>query len=158
MDPVTGQVTAEREVNGSVLDVVASDGALFVTIRTSSGEVLLRLAQRTLAGRHTWQVLNSDTYFGRGTMALAGGELWVASGDRLDRFSLPHVVMTQTIELPGAASSDVTTDPAGSALVVSEADEGGTGMLGARPGDRSPARNLIVDIRDRGPLRERDHR
>lgn len=132
VDPATGQVKAEREVNGSVLDVVASDGFLFVTTRTSSGEDLLRLAQRTLAESRSWQVLKSDTYFGQGTMALAGGGLWVASGDRLDRFSLPHVVMTKTIELLGAASSDVTTDSTGSVLVVTKADEGGTGMLERR--------------------------
>lgn len=133
IDGTTGQVKLEREFNATILNATAASGSLFVTTRSAIGEGLVRLNPRNLAETGNWKVIDSGVgFFGRGSLAYAGGALWVAGGDRLDRLSLSRDVVTASIALPGAASSDVATDSTGSVLVVSEANSGGIGHIERR--------------------------
>jgi hypothetical protein len=69
---------------------------------------------------------------GEGFLALAGAGLWVSGGDRLLRLSLPDGRVTASIVLRGETSSDIGADPAGTVLVVGEADDGGEGRIERR--------------------------
>jgi hypothetical protein len=61
---------------------------------------------------------------GGGSLALAGGGLWVAGEDRLLRLSLPEGNVIASVPLPGANRSDVASNAAGTILVLGEANDG----------------------------------
>ena len=137
VDRATGRVEAQRALGGGFGSAQAADGSLFVTTFTGSGssivETLVRLNPSTLAEVGHWEIRHAGPDFlGPGQTALAGGGLWVAGGDRLERFSLPRGRITASIRLPGAVASDVTADSAGTVLVVSEADHDGIGRIERR--------------------------
>jgi len=122
VNSTTGRIEATRRLGATFDQAVAAGGSLYVGISTPSsrpGEALLRLNARTLAVTRRW----SD--FGEGgSLALAGGGLWVTGQDRLLRLSLPEGNVTASVALPGANRSDVASNAAGTILVVGEADQG----------------------------------
>ncbi len=64
----------------------------------------------------------------------------MAGGNRLLHLSLPEGRITASIILPGAASSDLSANSAGTVLVVGEADSGGHGAVQRR----DPATGAIL--------------
>ena len=52
-------------------------------------------------------------------LAVVGGGLWVAGGDRLLRLSVPAGAVTASLPLPAAATSQVAADSPGTVLVLS---------------------------------------
>lgn len=136
IDHATGKVAVQRALEGFFLSALAYDNSLFVTTRSAAREpvVVLRLNPQTL--RETGRSQLPDGGYdltGGGSMAVAGGNLWVAAGDRLDRLSFTRGAATAvSMALPGADSSDVTMNSAGSVLVVGEANQGGMGHIERR--------------------------
>jgi hypothetical protein len=73
---------------------------------------------------------------GGANLAVAGGGLWVAVGDKLQRRSLPGGQVTAQVTLRGADNSMVAASPAGTVLLDGEAHEG-IGAVAAVPHRRS---------------------
>jgi hypothetical protein len=122
VNSTTGRIEATRRLGAAFDQAVAIDGSLYVGVSTPTsnpGEALLRLNARTLAVTRRWSELGEG-----GSLALAGGGLWVTGGDRLLRLSLPGGNVIASVALPGADRSDVASNAAGTILVVGEADEG----------------------------------
>ncbi len=122
VNSTTGRIEATRRLGAAFDQAVAVGGSLYVGISTTSskpGEALLRLNARTLVVTRRWSDLE-----GGGSLALAGGGLWVAGEDRLLRLSLSEGNVIASVSLPGANRSDVASNAAGTILVVGEADEG----------------------------------
>jgi len=135
IDPTTGRVDKERSLSAGFLSATAAHNSLFVTTQTPTNsaitENLLRLDPRTLAETGHWQVSGAG-FGGEGLMALAGGGLWVAGGDRLARFSFSKGRITTSITLSAASSSSVTTNSAGTVLVVTKANQQALGQIERR--------------------------
>lgn len=90
--------------------------------------------QRSWSWRRRRQVAASRGFAGYvgGSIAVAGGGLWVTGGNRLLRLSLPGGQVVISIPLPGAASSDVASNATGTVLVVGEATDLGVGSIERR--------------------------
>lgn len=66
--------------------------------------------------------------------AVAGGGIWVAGGNRLLHLSLPGGRVLDSSTLPGAVSSDLSANAAGTVLTVGQADSGGGAVQRRDPG------------------------
>jgi hypothetical protein len=135
VDQVTGAIRAAHLlVPGQVGTPLAAGGWLWVPVVSPAGWSLLRLDPVGLTGTG---VLSAGGGSGEGVgrsshLAVAGGALWVAAGDRLLRVSLTTGQVIAAISLPGAYSSDVTANQGGTILVASEANDGGLGWVQRR--------------------------
>jgi hypothetical protein len=133
VDPATGQVEAARPLGAAFGQAIGAGAALWVMTWTMTGEKLLRLSPETLGLTGRWRI-------GRGggqrlaaqVLAVAGGGIWVAGGNRLLHLSLPGGRVLDSIILPGAASSDLSANAAGTVLAVGEADSSGRGAVQRR--------------------------
>jgi hypothetical protein len=133
VDPASGRVEAARQLGAAFGQAIAASGALWVVTTAGPNETLLRLNPQTLkltGQRQIGGASNQGT--AANSLAAAGGGLWAARGNLLLRLSLPGAQVTTSIILPGAASSDLSADAAGTVLVVGEADSGGRGAVQRR--------------------------
>lgn len=122
VNSTTGRIEATRRLGAAFDQAVAVGDSLYVGISTTSskpGEALLRLNARNLVVTRRWSHLGEG-----GSLALAGGGLWVAGEDRLLHLSLPGGNVIASVALPGANRSDVASNAAGTILVVGEANDG----------------------------------
>ena len=136
VDQATGAIEATHRFGPGYLGApLAAAGWLWVAISTVAGESLLRMNPASLAVTQNLRVGSDSSQGGLGPgdqLALAGGALWVAAGNQLLRVSLPGGQVTARIALPGAVTSGVDASADGSVLIVSEADNGGSGSLQRR--------------------------
>ena len=136
VDAASGRVEAERSLGAGFEQAVVAAGALWVmttSLPTLEDQVLLRLNPDTLEPTGRWQVVTGGwPHWAAQVLAVAGGGLWVAAGNRLLRLSLPGGTITASIDLAGAASSDLSANAAGTVLVVGESDDGGIGAVQRR--------------------------
>jgi hypothetical protein len=136
VDAASGRVEAARYLGAAFEQAVLAAGALWVATATGStpaAEVLLRLNPDTLEVTGRWRVGTGGwPRWAAQVLAVAGGGLWVAGGNRLLHLSLPGGTITASIALPGAAISDLSANAAGTVLVVGEADSGGSGAAQRR--------------------------
>ena len=168
VDAATGRVEAARYLGAAFEQAIVAAGALWVATATGStpaATMLLRLNPDTLQLTGRWQVETGGApNWAAQVLVVAGGGLWVVGGDRLLHLSLPGGTIIASIALPGAASSDLSANAAGTVLVVGEADSGGrgepvrvelaVGVLRQRAGGRGRAdRRGAVRARDQGPGR-----
>jgi hypothetical protein len=131
----SGAVEAVHRLSpGYVGTPLAAGGWLWVTTATSAGESLLRLNPVGLAVTGDLPVSGGSVPgIGSGShLAVAGGALWAAGGDRLLRVSLTTGRVIATVPLPGAYTSGVAANGKGTVLVVSEANVGGIGSVQRR--------------------------
>jgi hypothetical protein len=138
IDVTTGQVLASRRISGFVVQVLPAGGYLWVVTSSATNRAtLLKLNRRTLWPAAGWHQMPLSAQSTEGyTLAVAGGWLWVADGDRLLRLSLPAGSPTLSVPLPGAGSSDVSADPSGTFLLDGEAGpDGGPGAIQRRDPD-----------------------
>jgi len=111
----------------------AAAGALWVAMSAPAGEEVLRLNPDTLRLTRRWHLgTGGGQPYGAQVLAVAGGGLWADGGNRLLHLSLPAGSILDSIVLPGAASSDMSANAAGTVLVVGEADSGGSGAVELR--------------------------
>jgi hypothetical protein len=134
VDQATGAIEATRLLTaGQAGTPLSAGGWLWVPVATQAGESLLRLNPASLAEAGNLAVPGSHLGLGRGShLAAAGDALWVATGARLLRVSLITGQVLASIPLPGAYTSDVAANKAGTVLVVSEANDGGIGSVQRR--------------------------
>jgi len=124
VDPVTGGVRAVRRLGSAFDQAVLAVDALWVTTTRGLTSWLWRLDPDSLAVRSRKLLPGSGQNDGIvGTMALAGGWLWVGNSDRLDRVLPATSEVTAAVPVPGAQGIDVAADPAGRVLIVSEGHE-----------------------------------
>lgn len=134
VDRATGSIDATRRLGGTFAAALTVAGSLWVTTSSGTGlpqapGTLWRLDPKTLAVRSRQQLRsNADN----GSMAVAGGDLWVAAGAWLERVSLPSGRLQTTVAVRGAASSSVAANAAGTVLVVGEAQNSGAGTVERR--------------------------
>ena len=135
-DQATGAIEATRRlVAGYPGTPLAAGGWLWLTISTAAGEQLLRMnpAPLTVAGEISMGAVSYQDLAGRGgDLAVAGGALWAADGNRLLRVSLPAGRVTAAVPLPGAFTSVLSASAGGTVLAVGEADDGGLGSVQRR--------------------------
>jgi hypothetical protein len=133
VDAASGRVEAARRLGAAFEQAVWAAGALWVAASTPAAETLLRLNPDTLKLTGRWQVgTGAGQHWAAQVLVVAGGGLWAAGGNRLLHLSLPGGTITASIALPGAASSDLSANAAGTVLVVGEADSGGRGAVQRR--------------------------
>jgi hypothetical protein len=136
VDEASGRVEAARRLGAAFEQAVLAAGALWVAVSTGStpaAQTLLRLNPETLKLTGRWRVgTGGDQPWAAQVLVIAGGGLWVVSGNRLLHLSLPDGKVTASITLPGAASSDLSANAAGTILIVGEADSGGRGTVQRR--------------------------
>jgi hypothetical protein len=136
VDAASGRVEAARYLGAAFEQAILAAGGLWVVAATGSTlatQVLLRLNPDTLTLTGRWQVgTGNGPHWAQQLLVVAGGGLWVAAGNRLLHLSLPGGAITASIALPGAASSDLSANAAGTVLVVGEADSGGSGAVQRR--------------------------
>jgi hypothetical protein len=136
IDEASGRVEAARPLGAAFEQAISAAGALWVAASTGSypaAQTLLRLNPDTLQLTGKWLVgTGAGQHWAAQVLVVAGGGLWAAGGNRLLRLSLPGGQITASIALPGAASSDLSANAAGTILVVGEADSGGRGAVQRR--------------------------
>jgi hypothetical protein len=132
IDAATGQIEARREVNSDIDQVMAAAGSLWVAAQSARNRTLLRLDPATLTDTGRWNVAGTARQTWGFHLAVAGGGLWVSAADLLIRLSLPTARETTSIAFPGAYSSDLSANAAGTVLIFSEADSSGRGSVQRR--------------------------
>jgi hypothetical protein len=136
IDATTGRIQARQTFSGFVLQVLQAAGSLWVAtwIGWPPGtQTLLRLNTRTLQVTRRWPIgIGGAPDWAAQVLAQAGGGLWDAAGNRLVRVSLRSGMATTSIALPGAASSDLSANAAGTKLFVAVADSEGRGIVQRR--------------------------
>lgn len=136
IDAATGRIQARQLFSAYVPQVLEAGGSLWVAAWTgsvSASETLLKLNPDTLGVTRRWHIgTGGESAWAAQVLAVAHGGLWTAAGNRLVRVSLPSGKMTATVALPGADSSDVSANAAGTKLVVGEANSEGLGAVQRR--------------------------
>ncbi len=132
IDAATGQIEARREVNSDIDEAMAAAGSLWVAAQSARNRTLLRLDPVTLTDTGRWNLASTARQTWGFHLAVAGGGLWVSAANLLIRLSLPTARETTSIAFPGAYSSDVSANAAGTLLIFSEADSGGRGSVQRR--------------------------
>ena len=133
VDPASGRIEAARPLGAAFAQAISAGGALWVSVSGARDETLLRLSPQTLKLTGRRRIASTPSQGLAATaVAAAGGGLWAADGNRLLRLSLPGARITASITLPGAATSDLSADPAGTVLLVGEADSSGRGAVQRR--------------------------
>lgn len=117
VDAPTGTILAHRAFDGQVSRVLGANGDLWVEIGSAGGAMLDRLDPQTLSIESTTAIPTT------GMMAAAGGQLWVAAGDRLVRMSFDGAVIG-SVSLSSGAISTVASNAAGTVLIDGEATNG----------------------------------
>lgn len=128
VDPATGRVEATAQLGALFVQAIYTNGSLWVTTSSASGLTLLRFDPTTLQSTGHWSLGATPQQTGSGSMAAAGGGLWVSGGDRLLRVSPSKGSVTLSIPLPGAVGSDVAADSAGTILVDGRLNPGGAAV------------------------------
>ncbi len=124
VDPATGHVRAVRRLGSAFDQAVLADGVVWVATTRGPMSWLWGLDPDSLAVRRRELLPGSGHNDGIvGTMALAGGWLWVANSDRLDRVSPATGAVAGQVSVRGAQGIDVAADAAGRVLIVSEGHE-----------------------------------
>src|SRR6266536_3615384 len=141
IDAATGRIQARRRLRAAIGQVLAAAGSLWVAAPSIAARTLLRLNPDSLKVTGRWRLGAARFQAWRyQVLAVAGGGLWVAEGNRLLRLSLPAAGVAGSVIVPGAASSDLSANAAGTVLVVGEADSGGRGAVQRR----DPATGAIL--------------
>jgi hypothetical protein len=124
VDPASAHIRAIRLLGSAFDQALLADRVLWVTTTRGRTSWLWRLDPGSL------RVWSRDVLSGSGvndgtigTLALAGGWLWVGTSDRLDRISLPSGTVTAQVVVPDAEGVDVAADPPGRVLLDSEGHE-----------------------------------
>lgn len=119
LDASDGRRLAVRSFADAIDDMVVADGSLWLTTSSGDATTLWRLDPRGLIVRAS-RPLPSSHYSESitGSLALAGGYLWVGAG-QLDRVSLRSGRVDRVVALPDRGPVQIASDPAGRILLAS---------------------------------------
>jgi hypothetical protein len=147
VDPVSGHVRAVRRLGSGFDQALLVKGILWVTTTRGRTSWLWRLDPGSLRVWSRNVLPGSGTTDGLvGTLAVAGGWLWVGASDRLERVSLPSGTVTGQVVVPGAGGVDVAGDLSGRVLLDSEGHEFGRVQL------RDPHTGVLIASASSGPF------
>jgi len=123
--PTALKVLANRQLGSGFEQALLSHGVLWVTTASGRTEWLWRLDPASLGviGKQALPGLVERDQDGFGSLAVAGGWLWVGSWSDLFRVSLTSGKITGTRQIPGAHGIDVAADAKGDMLIDSEGDQ-----------------------------------
>jgi len=122
--PASGDVWAIRRLGSAFDQALLADRTLWVTTTRGRRSWLWRLDPGSLRVRSRNILPSSGTNDGIiGTLARAGGWLWVGTSDRIDRVSPSNGRVTAEVVVPGAEGVDVEADTSGRVLLDSEGQE-----------------------------------
>ena len=118
VDPRSGRVVATRRFSGALDQTVLAAGSLWVTTSAGNETSLWRLDPRSLAIRAQERVPSSP-YTERiaGSLAVAGGHLWVGAG-MLDRVSLRTGRVDRVVTPSHRGPVQLTADRTGKTLLA----------------------------------------
>jgi hypothetical protein len=121
VEALTGRVRAARRFGSAFDQALLSHGVLWVTTTRGPRSWLWRLDPSSLAVRSRDILPGAWPDDGIvGTIALAGGWLWVGTSDRLDRVSPTSGHVTAAVAVRDAEGIDVAAAAAGRVLILSE--------------------------------------
>lgn len=130
VDPDSGQVRAVRRLRSAFDQSLLAGRVLWITTSRGRKSWLWRLDPGSLRVWSRKVLPGSGTNDGLvGTLAVAGGWLWVGASDRLERVALPSGKVTGQRSIPGAGGVDVAADRSGRVLLDSEGHEFGRVQL-----------------------------
>lgn len=131
VNPRTGNSLSRVLFGGaSVSDMAIAGGRLWVTTSAPNEGVLWRLDPSTL--RVISHMRLPGAVWNQGSLASAGGSLWVGVAGRLERISLASGALTATVPIRNAPQVQVASDPDGTTLLVSRGNGGGRGYVERR--------------------------
>jgi streptogramin lyase len=131
IDPRTGNSLSRILFGRAVVsDMVIAGRSLWVTTEGNAEAGLWRLDPSTL--RVISHRVLPGTIGPRGSLATAGGWLWVGTGGRLDRIAPATGDITAEISIGGAREVQVAGDADGQTLIVSKGDGSGRGYVQRR--------------------------
>ncbi len=121
LDPLSGRLLASRFLGAQFDHALLVNGELWVTTSTAANDTTLwGLNQATLAVDSRITLTGSGAGgAGPGSLAVAGGWLWVGSENALNRVSLLTGTVTRVVSIPGAHAVGVASDDSGRVLLVS---------------------------------------
>lgn len=125
VDPTTGHAEAAVSLGAPFVQATEANGSLWLTTSSTSDVTLIRFDPQTLRETGHWTLGTPPQQTGVGSMAVAGGGLWVTTGDRLLRLSLSDGSILASVSIPGAVGSDVASDAAGTILIDGRLSQGG---------------------------------
>jgi hypothetical protein len=118
LDPITGRVLAARPLDSSFSRALLARGSLWVSTESRREMWLSRLDPRSLNVRSRIVLPGVGQTEGlTGSLAVAGGQLWVGGGT-LDRVSLATGRVDRVVKLPYPGSAQVAADPTGRVLLA----------------------------------------
>ena len=127
VNPASGRVLAIRVLGEAYWQALFATKVLWVTTTIGRSVWLWRLdpdSLRIISKSLLPGSVSGGLSFGEfGTLATAGGWLWVGGWNTLDRISLTTGHATIALRVPGAQGVDVASNPAGTVLVDSEGHE-----------------------------------
>jgi hypothetical protein len=138
LSTATGRTEARTELGANVDDVVLADGSLWVTTTRypKHGDrgtaTLFRLDPESLDVRSTLVLPGFGVYSSGGSLAVAGGWLWVGGFAGLDRVLPSTGELSATVPVAGARQLTVASDPSGRVLLASAGNGDGLGFVQRR--------------------------
>ena len=123
LDPASGAVLAVRQLPGVIDHILRVGGSLYVTTTVAETTALARLNPQNLTGRPpTILGPRGPSVVDVGSMALAGGWLWVGLSEGIVRVSPLTGSPGPFVPIAGGRGVQVASDAAGRVLVDSEGD------------------------------------
>lgn len=127
VNPSNGRILASRHLGATYDQALLNNGVLWVTTNVGRSVSLWRLAPNSLKVISKSLLPGSEsggqTVGALGTMAVAGGWLWVGGWDTIDRFSSATAQGAAMVRIAGAQGIDVASNASGTVLVDSEGHE-----------------------------------
>lgn len=120
VDPLTGRILASRPLRRLFDQALLASGTLWVTTSTTANATTLWGLDPATLGVRSEAPLTGAGVAGApaGSMAVAGGWLWVSSENALERVSLQTGRVTRVVQVP-AGGVGVASDAGGRVLLVS---------------------------------------
>ncbi|MDA8312742.1 MAG: hypothetical protein M0Z46_19460 [Actinomycetota bacterium] len=119
VDPGSGRMRAVRSTSGTATGMVGVHHSLYVVLSSARPKVprgrLVRMDPTTLRVLRSWPLPAEHAPY---SIVAAGGGIWVAAGDHLERLTPASGAVTASLTFEGAASVSLGTNAAGSVLVA----------------------------------------
>jgi hypothetical protein len=126
IDPVSGQITCDITFGGVVDDVTVAAGAVWVTTTSDSRHLLWHLDSKALVRLSPVVRLDSSPASAgpTGSLAVAGGWLWVGTAESIERVALQNGAVTAVVPVARAHGVRLAADSTGRVLLDSVRSQG----------------------------------
>ena len=146
VDPRSGRVLATRRFSGALDDTLLAGGSLWVTTSAEQLTSLWRLDPRTLAVRSEARVPSSPyTEEIAGSLAAAGGHLWVGAGT-LDEMSLASGRVDRVVDPSHRGPVQLAADSTGKVLLAILGYQRPTYVARLNPDTGAPLAQMTIPL------------